>query len=169
MNEIILRHYPSPCGTLLLGSLGGRLCLCEWEAARRRRLPGIPAAAFSRGSSAVLDRAAAWLDAYFAGRHPRFEGIPLLPAGTPFQQAVWAALLSVPYGATLSYGELARRIGRPAAVRAAAAGCRANPIAIFIPCHRVIGAGGALTGYAGGLPAKKFLLNLENTQQEFKL
>ncbi len=157
-----MRPYPSPCGTLLLGSLGGRLCLCEWEAARRR-LPGIPAASFARGSSVVLDRAAAWLDAYFAGRRPRFDGIPLLPAGTPFQQAVWAALLSVPYGATLSYGELARRIGRPAA-----AGCRANPIAIFIPCHRVIGAGGSLTGYAGGLPAKKFLLNLENTQQEFR-
>jgi methylated-DNA-[protein]-cysteine S-methyltransferase len=89
---------------------------------------------------------------------------PLAPAGTAFQRAVWAALLSIPRGATLGYGELAARLGRPAAVRAVGAAVGRNPVSVLVPCHRVLGAGGALTGYAGGLPRKQALLALEGVR-----
>lgn len=90
---------------------------------------------------------------------------PLAPQGTPFQQAVWRALLEIPAGQTLSYGELATRVGRPSAVRAVAAAVGRNPLSVLIPCHRVIGADGQLTGYAGGLPRKQALLALERGGQ----
>jgi methylated-DNA-[protein]-cysteine S-methyltransferase len=106
---------------------------------------------------AVLRRA---LEAYFAGRAVAFD-VPLAPAGTPFQQAVWRALCAIPYGTTASYAQIARRIGRPRAVRAVGAANARNPIAIIVPCHRVIGADGTLTGYAGGLERKRALLALE--------
>ena len=101
------------------------------------------------------------LEAYFAGRAVDFD-IPLAPAGTPFQQAVWQALRGIPYGATASYAEIARHIGRPRAVRAVGLANARNPIAIIVPCHRVIGADGTLTGYAGGLERKQALLELES-------
>jgi len=100
------------------------------------------------------------LDAYFAGRASLFD-VPLAPEGTPFQRAVWQALLEIPFGATASYAEIARRIGRPKAVRAVGAANARNPIAIIVPCHRVIGTDGSLTGYAGGLERKRALLALE--------
>jgi len=100
------------------------------------------------------------LDAYFAGRLRRFE-LPLAAEGTPFQQEVWSALTTIPYGETVSYGELARRVGRPTACRAVGAANGRNPIPIIIPCHRVIGADGSLTGFGGGLPIKRRLLLLE--------
>jgi methylated-DNA-[protein]-cysteine S-methyltransferase len=100
------------------------------------------------------------LDAYFGGRAADFD-IPLAPAGTAFQQAVWGALREIPHGRTASYAEIARRIGRPRAVRAVGAANARNPIAILVPCHRVIGADGSLTGYAGGLERKRALLALE--------
>lgn len=100
------------------------------------------------------------LDAYFAGRRSEFD-IPLAPDGTPFQQAVWSQLLLIPFGTTISYGELAKRVGQPKAARAVGAANGCNPISIIIPCHRVIGANGKLTGYAGGLPIKEYLLNQE--------
>lgn len=100
------------------------------------------------------------LEAYFAGKLWRFD-LPLVPQGTPFQLKVWNALVEIPYGETCSYGQLAERIGSPAAVRAVGAANGANPIAIIVPCHRVIGANGKLTGYGGGLPVKQMLLELE--------
>jgi len=100
------------------------------------------------------------LDAYFSGRDVPFV-VPLAPVGTPFQREVWTALREIPFGATASYAEIARRIGRPRAVRAVGAANARNPIAIFVPCHRVIGADGSLTGYAGGLERKRALLALE--------
>lgn len=100
------------------------------------------------------------LDAYFAGRLRRFS-VPLAPHGTRFQRAVWAALAAVPYGTTVSYGALAASMGRPNASRAVGAANGANPIPIIVPCHRVIGADGSLTGFGGGLPTKVFLLRLE--------
>jgi methylated-DNA-[protein]-cysteine S-methyltransferase len=100
------------------------------------------------------------LDAYFAGRALACD-VPLAPAGTPFQREVWAALRGIPFGTTASYAEIARRIGRPRAVRAVGAANARNPIAILVPCHRVIGADGSLTGYAGGLERKRALLALE--------
>jgi methylated-DNA-[protein]-cysteine S-methyltransferase len=100
------------------------------------------------------------LDAYFAGELTEFD-LPLAPAGSGFQLAVWAALTRIPYGETASYGEIAAEVGRPDAVRAVGSTNGRNPIAVIIPCHRVIGADGTLVGYGGGLPRKRLLLELE--------
>jgi methylated-DNA-[protein]-cysteine S-methyltransferase len=108
----------------------------------------------------VLRDAAAQIQAYFAGRLRRFD-LPLAPHGTPFQRAVWRAIAQVPYAGCISYSELARAAGVPAAVRAAGAATGRNPVSIVVPCHRIVGARGALTGYAGGLDRKRTLLALE--------
>lgn len=100
------------------------------------------------------------LDEYLAGKRRTFD-IPLEPEGTEFQRAVWEVLLSIPYGETRSYGEVARALGKPAAARAVGGACNRNPILILIPCHRVIGSSGALTGYAPGLEMKRTLLEFE--------
>lgn len=113
-------------------------------------------------SSEVIDEAFAQLDAYLAGRLKEFY-LPLAPKGTPFMLSVWAELLKIPYGQTRSYGEIARAIGNPGAMRAVGMANNRNPIAIIIPCHRVIGADGRLVGYGGGLPIKEKLLALEAT------
>lgn len=113
----------------------------------------------------LLTRAAAQLREYFAGKRQHFD-LPLdLRRGTPFQQQVWQALLDIPAGQTISYGTLSQRIGKAAAVRAVGAAVGRNPISIVVPCHRVVGADGSLTGYAGGLERKTTLLGLENTTQ----
>lgn len=117
-------------------------------------------AAVREGSTPLLERAAAQLAEYFAGERREFE-LPLEPRGTGFQERVWSALLAIPFGETRSYGEQARAIGRPAASRAVGAANGRNPIAIIVPCHRVIGSNGSLTGFGGGLPAKKWLLDHE--------
>jgi methylated-DNA-[protein]-cysteine S-methyltransferase len=100
------------------------------------------------------------LAAYFAGEQRRFD-LVLRPAGTPFQRRVWAAVAAVPYGTTASYSDLAARLGRPGSARAVGAANGSNPLAIVIPCHRIVGSDGGLTGYGGGLDAKRFLLALE--------
>ncbi len=100
------------------------------------------------------------LDEYFRQQRRTFD-LPLRPEGTDFQRKVWAALRTIPYGTTITYGQLAERIGNPAAVRAVGRANGVNPIPVIIPCHRVIGAGGALTGFGGGLPLKEALLHLE--------
>ena len=114
----------------------------------------------SETPDAVLMKAKAELQEYFAGQRKSFD-LPLKPEGTPFQQSVWRALCEIPYGETASYGQIAERIGNKKACRAVGMANNRNPIAIIIPCHRVIGAGGKLTGYAGGLDKKEFLLELE--------
>ena len=126
-------------------------------------LPDRPAPSAPERRSDVGKLAAAQLAEYFAGKRHTFE-LPLAPEGTAFQQLVWRALLAIPYGATCSYGDIARAIGRPAASRAVGAANGKNPIAIIVPCHRVIGANGDLTGYGGGMPAKKLLLELESSR-----
>ena len=165
--EILTRTYLSPAGTLILGSCSGKLCLCDWAG---RPFPGIVAdrlrrilcAKFREGRSAITDSAVMQLEAYFAGELTSFS-LPLLTAGTRFQENVWRALASIPYGHTLSYRQLAESVGNPAAVRAVANANRLNAISIIIPCHRVIGSNGAPTGYAGGIAAKKLLLELETS------
>ena len=107
-----------------------------------------------------LQRAAAELEEYFAGARTRFD-LPLAPRGTEFQKAVWRALVRIPFGETATYGQIARSIGQPAASRAIGGANHRNPIAIVIPCHRVIGADGSMTGYGGGLDRKRLLLDLE--------
>ena len=108
----------------------------------------------------LLRRAAEQLAEYFAGRRNAFD-LPLAPSGTAFQLRVWEQLRLIPYGTTISYGELARRVGNPAASRAVGLANGRNPLAIVVPCHRVIGANGALTGFGGGMDAKRTLLELE--------
>lgn len=157
--------YESPCGLLLLGSLGGRLCLCDWLVERhharvKRRLERLLHAGFEEGPSPVTEEAARQLDGYFAGKRRTFD-VPLLLTGTGFQKAVWNELLKIPFGETVSYGGIARRIGMPNAVRAVANANGANPVSIFVPCHRVIGSDRSLTGYGGGIETKRRLLELE--------
>ena len=106
-----------------------------------------------RGTARLVEQ----LAEYFSGKRQTFD-LELAPRGTPFQLAVWNALLAIPYGDTISYAELARRIGKPAAVRAVGAANGANPIPVIIPCHRVIGSNGTLTGYGGGIERKQWLL-----------
>lgn len=114
-------------------------------------------------SARAFQKVTRQLEAYFAGRLRRFD-VAVDPGGTPFQSQVWHALQDIPYGETISYGELARRISNPKAVRAVGLANGANPISVIIPCHRVIGADGSLTGYGGGLPTKRALLSLEQGQ-----
>lgn len=164
-NVIYTHRYPSPCGELLLGSCGNQLCLCDWQVEKHRnhvdrRLQKVLKADFVDGMSAVIERAMSQLDEYFAGRRRIFD-VPLLFVGTDFQKTVWKSLLDIPYGTTLSYGEMARSIGMPGSVRAVANANGANAISVFVPCHRVIGSDGSLTGYGGGLEAKQALLLLE--------
>ncbi|MCY1166059.1 Methylated-DNA--protein-cysteine methyltransferase [compost metagenome] len=114
----------------------------------------------------VIKLVARQLTEYFAGQRTSFD-MPLdLSGGTAFQQAVWQALLAIPQGGTASYGEVSRRVGNPAAVRAVGAAVGRNPVSIIVPCHRVLGANGSLTGYAGGLDKKTALLKLEGALQE---
>ena len=112
--------------------------------------------------TALLSEAVRQLQEYFSGRRKEFS-LPVFPAGTAFQRAVWQILLTIPYGKTCSYGDIAAMIGRPTAVRAAAQAIGHNPISILIPCHRVIGKDGSLTGYAWGISIKEQLLKLEQT------
>src|SRR3546814_10405807 len=116
--------------------------------------------ALAHGDNAVLRETGAQLEAYFTGALQAFD-LPLKPIGTAFQREVWSTLAEIPYGQTWSYGDVARRIGKPQAVRAVGAANGRNPIPIVVPCHRVIGADGSLTGFGGGLPAKQLLLTLE--------
>ena len=162
---IKVMHYHFPCGEMILGSFDGKLCLCDWLDGRRRtstdmRLQRILKAEFVEGSSDVIETAQQQLNEYFLNQRREFD-IPLLFVGTDFQKKVWNELRNIPYGKTISYGELARRIGMPKAVRAVANANAVNAISIIAPCHRVIGTDGSLTGYGGGLNRKKFLLELE--------
>lgn len=165
-NTIKIKSYESPYGVLLLGSFGDRLCLCDWQEAKRsdsaeRRLKRLLNAEFDDGPSGVIETAVAQLDEYFAGRRAKFD-VPLLFVGTEFQKTVWNELLNIPFGKTISYGELARRIGMPKAVRAVANAIGANVMSIFVPCHRIIGSNRSLSGYRGGCAAKRELLERED-------
>ena len=164
-NAIHVRFYETAWGPLLLGSFGGRLCLCDWWHGRHRsatdhRLQKSLQAAYEERATDVTEAAVRQLDEYFAGQRIAFD-LPLLPVGTDFQRAVWSALMQIPYGATCSYGELAARMGRPKAVRAVANANGANPLSVIVPCHRVTGSDNTLTGYGGGLVIKEALLTLE--------
>jgi len=147
----------SPIGMLLLVGDGGGLGGVYMERHRHGPEPGVR----SGNRDDVAFRAATeQLAAYFAGELTVFD-LPLAPQGTEFQQRVWRALRDIPYGETISYAELARRIGKPQAVRAVGGANGRNPISIIVPCHRVIGSDGALTGFGGGIERKRWLLRHE--------
>ncbi len=154
---ITTAHIDSPVGPLLLACDDAGLALVEFAAPRH---PARRDADWRHGSHPLIERARVQLDEYFAGTRQAFD-LPLAPRGTPFQVQVWKSLASIPYGQTLTYSQLAQRVGRPKAMRAVGAANGRNPLPIVLPCHRVIGADGSLTGFGGGLPTKQFLLALE--------
>ena len=147
----------SPVGSLRLVERGGSLTAIEFEP--HRDGDGRPRGV-RQDDHPVLVEAARQLAAYFAGDLTDFD-LPLAPEGTDFQRTVWRALCDIPYGGTLSYGELAARIGRPRAARAVGLANGRNPISIVVPCHRVVGSAGQLTGYGGGIERKRHLLDFE--------
>ncbi len=149
---------PSPVGVLTLAASARGLAAILWEDDDPARVPLGPVR--DGADDPVLRETARQLGAYFARERTSFD-LPLDPVGTAFQQSVWAALRTIPYGETRSYAAIARDIGRPSACRAVGAANGRNPISIVVPCHRVVGTGGALTGFAGGLAAKRRLLELE--------
>lgn len=152
----------SPVGKLKLVASDDGLAGVLWTNGEQCRLR-LPSARYS-DEDALLCEAAGQLAEYFAGGRHAFD-LPLDPQGTPFQKAVWQALRAIPYGETRSYLELARQLDQPQAARAVGAANGRNPLSIVVPCHRVIGAGGKLTGFAGGLAAKAHLLALEASKR----
>lgn len=166
MNPIIIKYFKTAYGELILGSYLDQLCLCDWRYRKMResldkRIKSNLKAEFVEGESTVISSAIEQLNEYFAGNRKSFD-LPLLLVGTEFQKAVWQELLKVAYGTTESYLGLAQKMDNPKAVRAIASANGANAVAIIIPCHRIIGSNGELVGYAGGLSAKKKLLELES-------
>jgi methylated-DNA-[protein]-cysteine S-methyltransferase len=160
MKTVYYDFLSTPLGKMLLASDGDALSGAWFEGQRHEP---------SRGSSwerrpdrRILMRASVELTEYFAGTRTEFT-LELSPAGTPFQREVWSAIAAIRYGKTAAYRDLAAHIGRPASIRAAGAATGRNPLSIIVPCHRVVGADGALTGYAGGLDRKRALLALERT------
>jgi methylated-DNA-[protein]-cysteine S-methyltransferase len=152
------RTMTSPVGALTLVASPKGLTAILWENERAGRVP--LGETWEDRDHPVLIEAERQITAYFAGELTEFT-VPLDFAGTDFQKSVWAALLTIPFGETRSYAEIAHQIGRPKAVRAVGAANGRNPISIIAPCHRVIGSNGSLTGFAGGLEAKQLLLTLE--------
>ncbi|GLY87075.1 methylated-DNA--[protein]-cysteine S-methyltransferase [Actinoallomurus iriomotensis] len=148
----------SPIGPLTLVGADGALTGVYMDRQRYRPEPET----FGDRDDVPFTEAARQLEEYFAGTRTRFD-LPLAPVGTPFQRQVWEALQAIPYGQTVSYGQLADRLGRPAAARAVGFANGHNPISIIVPCHRVVGSNGDLTGYGGGLERKRRLLDFERS------
>lgn len=162
---ITISYFKAPVGELILGSLGNQLCLCDWRYRKMRdsvdkRIKKGLNKEFNIGLSEVIENAKLQLNEYFSDKRTEFD-IPLLLVGTDFQQSVWRELQTIPFGKTNSYLELSQKMENEKAIRAVATANGANAISILIPCHRIIGKDGSLVGYAGGLEAKKKLLELE--------
>ena len=166
MDTINIQYYKTPYAEFILGSYDGKLCMLDYRYRKKResvdsRLQKALSTKYVEEDTEVLGETRKELDEYLRGERKVFD-VPLLMLGSDFQKSVWKALLEIPYGKTASYLELAKKIGNEKAVRAVANANGANAIGIIIPCHRIIGSDGSLTGYGGGLPLKKKLLELEN-------
>jgi methylated-DNA-[protein]-cysteine S-methyltransferase len=157
---VLVTVHPSPIGPLTLMAHKGHLThlVMEDQAHATDTPPG------SRWDDGAFDEVRNQLDQYFAGTRSRFD-VPMRLEGTDFQRKVWAQLCAIPYGETISYGELARRVGNPMASRAVGLANGRNPVAVIVPCHRVIAADGSLGGYGGGIERKTHLLDLERTHR----
>ena len=183
MTKVYCRELTTLVGSLILGAIGDKLCLCDWKDSKRRlqnanrikrllkaELVYIPSLQDEpktllevnalKDSIAVLDETERELREYFAGKRESFD-IPLLMVGTDFQKSVWRSLQDIPYGEVVTYMDIALRIGNSQAVRAVSQAIGSNPLALLVPCHRVVGSNGKLTGFAGGLDVKTQLLELE--------
>lgn len=164
-NSIHIQTYNSICGDLIIGSYDQQICMCDWlkephHSQVLHRLQRYLRVPFIKQTDEIITTAMLQLDEYFAGNRVIFD-LPLLYVGTDFQQRVWRTLLTIDYGCTWSYKQLAIGLGKRTALRAVANAIGQNAISIIIPCHRIIGTDGSLTGYAGGLHAKQVLLELE--------
>lgn len=171
--KIIIKYYNSAFGELILGSFQNKLCLCDWcyrkmRAAIDKRIQTNLNAEYEEGETETISETILQLEKYSKGKLTSFN-IPLLLVGTDFQKTVWHALLEIPYGKTDNYLGLSQKLNNTKAIRAVAAANGANAISIIVPCHRIIGKNGDLVGYAGGLPAKKKLLALENPLRKSQL
>jgi len=158
--SLFYKHFASPLGKLKLVASETGLIAILWENDNPRRVPLEDLV--EDNDQRILVETERQLKEYFAGKRDVFS-MPLDMRGTAFQKDVWRALQAIPFGETLSYGEIAKQLGRPTASRAVGAANGRNPISIVVPCHRVIGSSGKLTGFAGGLDAKAHLLNLETS------
>lgn len=170
MNQVHIQYFKTGIGELILGSFEGQLCLLDYryrkmrQAVDERIRKGLNSE-FTEKDDVVLSRARMQLEEYLSGNRTRFD-LPLLMVETGFQKAVWTALTEVPYGKTATYLDLAKTLGNEKAVRAVAGANGANALAIVIPCHRIVGSHGELTGYSGGLAIKQRLLQLEQCSQK---
>ena len=162
-----LQYYKTPVGELILGSFNNQLCLADWRYRKMRnsidnRLKKGLEAEFIEEISPIIEKTIVQLEEYFKQERKQFS-IDLLLIGTDFQKNVWNELIKIPFGKTYSYLELSKKLNNVKAIRAIASANGANAISIIIPCHRIIGSDGKLVGYAGGLPVKKKLLQLEGS------
>jgi methylated-DNA-[protein]-cysteine S-methyltransferase len=175
MLKINIQYYKIPYGELILGSFEEKLCLCDWRFRTKRneidqRVNKALGTEYYEENTEIIRQAKQQIDEYISGNRKEFD-IPLLMIGTDFQKTVWNELLKIPFGKTETYLGLSKKLGNVKSIRAVATANGANAISIFIPCHRIIGTDGTLIGYAGGLEAKKKLLNLEgiNVDGQLKL
>ena len=165
MEKISIQYHKIPIGELIIGSYQEKLCLCDWRFRKMRSeidgriQKGLNAEYYEEGA-AIVQTTKDQLNEYLNGQRKLFD-IPLLMVGSDFQQSVWNELLKIPFGQTETYLGLSKKLGNEKAIRAVAAANGANAISIIVPCHRIIGSDGKLIGYAGGLNAKKELLQLE--------
>lgn len=171
-NKICIHYYNSPVGEIILGEFEGELVMADWKYRKMResidsRIKLNFKADFIVEKTPLLDATIKQLEEYFSGERTTFD-VPIKFVGTDFQKSVWKALQNIPFGKTQSYLELSKNLGNVKAIRAVAS-ANANAISILVPCHRIIGADGSLTGYAGGLIAKKKLLELENALDNSQL
>lgn len=165
MNQINIQYHKTKIGEFIIGSYESKLCLMDFRYRRMReavdnRIKKGLNAVYAEQSDEITELTKKQLNEYLNGQRIAFD-IPLLMVGSDFQESVWKALMKIPYGKTASYLDLAKSINNVKAIRAVAGANGANAMSIIIPCHRIIGNNGELIGYAGGLPAKKQLLNLE--------
>ncbi len=166
MDKISIQYFKSPVGELILGTYNEQLCIADWRYRKMRaeidsRIQNGLKSEYVEENSPIIQVAINQLTEYFAGERKEFD-IPLKLVGTDFQKSVWEELLKIPFGKTETYLGLSRKLGNEKAIRAVASANGANVISIIIPCHRIIGSDGKLVGYAGGLQAKKKLLELED-------
>jgi len=165
MNEIYIKYHKTPYGEFIIGSFENKICMIDWRYRKMRdsidsRISKKLHAIFVEKDTDVIENVIVQLNEYFNLERKSFD-LPLLFVGTDFQKSVWEALINVPYGTTSTYLELSKNINNEKAVRAVANANGANALSIVVPCHRIIGTNGELTGYAGGLDIKKKLLDLE--------
>lgn len=173
LQKVQIQYFKTPFGELILGSFEDKLCLADWRFRKMRssidrRITTGLSAQFEQSESLVIKQTRTQLSEYLDGKRKEFD-IPLLLIGTDFQKAVWNELLQIPYGKTMTYLDLSKKINNEKAIRAVASANGANAISIIVPCHRIIGSDGKLIGYAGGLKVKSQLLSTENVRLSMQI